>query len=71
MNDFPCCAVCRGHAPFFFCKDKPKDVLEPGCECHIQQELRSRKKYNALTYKDSTARIAIGNVMREQRARKK
>lgn len=71
MNDFPCCALCRGISPFFFCKDKPKGVLEPGCECHVQQELKSRKKYNALTYKDTTARTAISNVLREQKASKK
>lgn len=65
MTDDPCCRVCAGSAPFKMCR------VQHDCLCHIERDLQTQKRDNALTYKDSTARTAIGNVMREQKARSK
>ena len=45
--------------------------VQHDCLCHIERDLQTQKRDNALTYKDSTARTAIDNVMREQKARRK
>lgn len=64
MNNFPCCALCRGVSPYFFCKDKRKSVLQPGCDCHVEQEKRAVKYQTHLGHRDHTANTAINNVMR-------
>lgn len=37
------------------------------CLCHIERDLIAQKKHNATTYKDTTARTAIRNVMKGQK----
>jgi len=60
MSD-PCCANCKGSPPMMMCRE------HHNCLCHIERDLIAQKKHNATTYKDTTARTAIRNVMKGQK----